>query len=321
MIGIMKGIVFPCIISLLLGIGLGYYFQFIFSNKKEISYNISRSREVNLTNPLIDCEQYESSALLKVNTLKKKVEKLIKDYQIDISLYYRNLNNGPWFGINESTQFSPHSLLKVPILIAYLKKAEFEHDILVKRIQFLGTQTVSQNLLKTDQLKPNTTYTVDELLERMISLSDNTALELLYKNIEESYIISVHKELDIPYPNNSTPSDYLTVRSYASLFRILYNSTYLSRSMSEKALSYLLKSDLTEGIRSSLPKEVKTALKYGIMPAGENAKTQFHECGIIYANKNPYILCIMTKGNDLKVANKFMHDASKLIYEEITKIK
>ncbi len=29
-----------------------------------------------------------------------------------ISVYFRDLNNGPWFGINEKEEFSPASLLK-----------------------------------------------------------------------------------------------------------------------------------------------------------------------------------------------------------------
>lgn len=314
----------PLLLFFLTGLVAGFFVKnVIIFNRNTPLYSIIRSPNKKLTNPLIDCEQYESSALIKINTLKREVEEIIKKYpSVNIALYYRNLNNGPWFGINESSQFSPHSLLKVPILIAYLKKAESDPEVLNKKINYSGKQSISKNIFSQDQLTPNNEYTVDELLNRMVSLSDNTALELLYKNIDENYIKAIHQELDIPYPNNTTPNDYLTVRTYASLFRILYNATYLSRDMSEKALHYLLQSDFTQGIRTSLPKNTTTALKYGVMPASKDSPaTQLHECGIIYAKNNPYILCIMTKGNDLKTAVKFINEASKLIYQEVTKSK
>jgi beta-lactamase class A len=311
-------IITTLIIGIIVGISINKILPKSFSG-----YTILRSQDKNLTNPLIDCEQYESNAIIPVNTLKKKVESLISDYADihNIAVYYRDLNNGPWFGINETSQFSPHSLLKVPILIAYLKKAETDPTLLIQKIKFTGIQSISNNLLQKDQLIPNTEYTVEELISRMIAYSDNSSLELLYKNIDQKYIIAIHKELDIPYPDNSTPADYLTVRMYAGLFRILYNSTYLSRNMSEKALKYLLTSDLTHGMRSGLPKTVKAALKYGIMPKGESNYTQFHECGIIYAEKHPYILCVMTKSTNLEKAVNFMRDLSKLVYEEVTNVK
>jgi beta-lactamase class A len=36
----------------------------------------------------------------------------------NISLCYRDLNNGPWFAVNEDKIFYPSSLLKVPLFMA-----------------------------------------------------------------------------------------------------------------------------------------------------------------------------------------------------------
>jgi beta-lactamase class A len=43
-----------------------------------------------------------------------------------ISVYLRALNNGDRLGIDEKEYFSPASLIKVPVLMAYLKKSELE---------------------------------------------------------------------------------------------------------------------------------------------------------------------------------------------------
>ncbi len=51
-----------------------------------------------------------------------------------IGIYVRNLNNGPWFGINEDEKYSPASLMKVPILITFLKWIESDPNILTRKI-------------------------------------------------------------------------------------------------------------------------------------------------------------------------------------------
>lgn len=43
---------------------------------------------------------------------------------INLSVYFRNLTNGNWFGIEEKELFSPASLMKLPLLLAYYKLEE-----------------------------------------------------------------------------------------------------------------------------------------------------------------------------------------------------
>lgn len=57
---------------------------------------------------------------------------------IEIGLYVRNLQNGPWFGINENIDFSPASLLKVSTLMAYLKWIEIDPSIWNKKFILTG---------------------------------------------------------------------------------------------------------------------------------------------------------------------------------------
>ena len=53
---------------------------------------------------------------------------------IHMGVYVRNLNNGPWFGINENEAYSPASLMKVPVLMTYLRWAEIEPNLLNKKL-------------------------------------------------------------------------------------------------------------------------------------------------------------------------------------------
>lgn len=92
------------------------------------------------TNPLLECENNSSFAKQKYIPFEKdaleRIEKEVKKSHsgTEISVYFRNLNNGPWFGINEDARFLPASLMKVTLLISYLKWWEDDSTLMEKRL-------------------------------------------------------------------------------------------------------------------------------------------------------------------------------------------
>jgi hypothetical protein len=80
----------------------------------------------------------------------------------------------------------------------------------------------------------------------------------------------------------------------------------------------LSQSSYDSGLVSGLPDDITTANKFGF---NENAKyddgTQLHDCGIVYSDPDPYILCIMTKTPAVPVAQRIISDTSKQVYEAL----
>ncbi len=300
-----------------LGFAAGFYTRGIIPEKSD-SISFMRFSSDKLTSPLLDCEIFDSTVNTQVNTLKKNVNDLIESLPetvSEVSVYYRDLNNGPSFGINEQDKFAPASLLKVPLMIAYLKKVETNPDLLQEKIGYSGQHYLGDNLPQQDTLTKGENYTVDNLLYRMIALSDNIAFETLLNHISPDDIKKVHKDLDIIYPNNNTPDDYISVKSYAGLFRVLYNATYLNQQMSEKALQYLTQTDFHLGIQAGIPKNITSALKFGLRDINEQGTIQIHDCGIIYGSKKPYLLCVMTKGENRDELIRTIQQISSDIYQ------
>ncbi len=197
--------------------------------------------------------------------------------------------------------------------------AEDNPSILENELVYKGQEVIDQNIIPDEKITPGKKYKIDYLLYRMIALSDNAAFELLALSMPSDILKKVHYDLGIPFPEEATQTDFMNVRSYSSLFRVLYNSSYLTRHYSNLALIKLIEAQYDNGLRAGVPKKVEIAHKFGVKQIENEKKVQLHDCGIIYHKVNPYVLCIMTKGNDIKNQEKIISSISKTVYDEIDK--
>lgn len=312
-----------------------FFFGFFLSNKvfpqKQQSDDseeiIRKSYNYKFINPILECNP-NISLNNNLTSLKKSVQQIIdqetskKDISF-ASVYFRDLNNGPWFSINANEYFSPASLIKVPILIAYLKKAEDDPSILQQKIvNTIDPNSGSniQNVKPSTTIEPNKEYTIEELLNRMIINSDNDAYNDLANNLSSEELVKVYQDLDVDISKAFTNpnGNIITVKDYASFYRILFNASYLNQDMSEKALNLLSQSEYKEALVAGVPKNIVVAHKFGERKYLDTGETQLHDCGIIYAPKKPYLLCVMTRGTDITKANQTIKGISEKIYQTLT---
>ncbi len=273
-------------------------------------------------NPLLECDNYRPSQLHSVLNMELELKDYISRMQTEkraafISVYFRDLNFGPWMGINEKEYFSPASLLKVPIMIAALKKAETEPGFLQKRIPYTHQleNNVVPNIKDTHLVTIGRSYTIENLIERMIEFSDNEAKELLLANLDPPFIIKVMNDIGIGNTGDMS-KDFVSVKDYSGFFRLLYNATYLNRDLSEKALRILSKTAFDKGIIGGLPKGTKVSHKFGERAYSDSNVKQLHECGIVYNGSSPYLLCIMTRGTDFAEQETILSDISRIVYKD-----
>lgn len=289
----------------------------------------SRQSGYSFINPLLDCEvewKWENQKYIPFEKeVTEKIKKTImeKNPWIHLSVYFRNLNNGPWFWINENEPFSPASLLKLPILISYYKWKESKPNLFEERIP-VTTETfwIAQNIAPKNPLKPGEVRTVGELLEHMIWYSDNLASTSLVTFIPEEIVNNSFKDFWVTSPSEgaTTTTDFVSVKEYASFFRILYNSSYLNRDSSEKALKLLSQVDYEDGLKKYIPKNVVVSHKFWERGGELNGKivNQLHDCGIVYYSQYPYLICVMTKWETtFPKLQTLIQNTSKIIFDEI----
>lgn len=258
---------------------------------------------------------------LKVDLDKYFNEKMVEGDITDVSVYFRDLNDGPVMGINEHSTFSSASLLKLPIIITVFKIAETKPEILEYKLVNEGDDDrIDQHFSPEDTIKNNVSYSVNEIVRYALVYSDNKAIKMLNEFISmeggyENNLQVVFRELGLILPDDLYDRD-ISTRAYASLFRLLYNSSYLHTEYSEEIMKILSESNFKTGLRAGVPEDVKVAHKFGerFLETGEK---QLHDCGVVYYPKNPYLLCVMTRGNDFDKLARIIREVSEKFYVEV----
>lgn len=281
-----------------------------------------RKGQYSFINPLLDCYDFEESSLASMKKLEKQIESFI-DSEIKAgnishcSVYYRDLNNGPWIGVNEDEEYAPASLLKVPFMIAALRQTEIDPGFIRKSVIYYPQRSeLEQHIVdSTFRLTPGQSYTMEELVNYMIIYSDNDAKDLLLANLPLTTFNSVFYDLGIEIEKFGVEDNFLSVKDYSTYFRLLYNATYLSRNMSNVALQILAGSTYKKGIAAGVPAGVVVSHKFGERTIQNSPEIQLHECGIVYKENSPYILCVMVRGVDFDKNASVIRNISKITWE------
>ena len=273
-------------------------------------------------NPLLACGDENFSGLQNdaTNSLRNSLEELIQKKEnessvVDGAVYIRPFNGGPWLGINYETMFTPGSLLKVPLIMSVYKHAEREPGFLEKKILFEGGAVPAVEYFSSIEIHPGQTYSVEDLVKAVLIDSDNNAAVLLTQLISHDELRDSYSQLGIEEP--AFGEDYsMTVRTYASFFRILYNATYIDHDASEHLLAVLGQATFDKGLVAGVPNGVVVAHKFGERQLQGQEGVQLHDCGIVYA-KNPYLICVMLRGSNLDTLAGVIAEISKKVYESV----
>ncbi len=317
------------IIAVLASVLLGYFLRG--SDLFSSVVNNSCTSKLVFLKPSIDCDSIDEKSE-KLSVLQQKAEVMISGYVKTnkvkrVSMFVRDLNTSRFAGVNDTDSYYMASLLKTPLLIGGYKLAEVEPKILDQEIVYSGVPNLygEQVVEVSDKMVVGQSYKIKDLLYRSVVYSDNTAAQMLFDYYPEEYMDRILQSLGIQITKpTGEVENYVTARSYANIFRILYNASFLNKEYSNEALSILSQTKFNGGATAKLPKGTLVAHKFAertlVYPDNTVAVKQFHECGIVYAKngKDPYIFCVMTEGSDYKTLESVIADISLLVFDEIT---
>jgi beta-lactamase class A len=265
---------------------------------------------IQLTHPLIMNEMvFESKCMEHIKAAGENIIEKNKKNNIisDASVYFRNLESGECITINDDVKYNPGSLFKLPVLMTYLKLSETNTQLLNSSITYdaVMPNTPAQTFGEQSKIKFGGTYTIKMLLEEMAINSDNNATMLLNNFLDTKVLNQIFTDLEIEVPDMHNIKYAVSAKDYSKFLRVLYNSTYLNDENSEYALQILTKSPFKAGITKNLLSGTVCAHKFGEF-GDAYGNVQLHESAIVYVNKQPYLLTIMSKGSDVKALPNFI---------------
>ena len=173
------------LLGISLGVGLSWTSRVVFNHYGVHESERSVNTLANLTNPYLECPGFSGSDA-KLNRAKADIIDFIEtkketDDSLKVSVYARDLNNGPWVGIDEKERYISASLMKVPVMMMLLKQVEqgrlsLEDELVYEPEKLDPMRDINNDALEDVALMvPGESYSIAELMKRMVSYSSNEA--------------------------------------------------------------------------------------------------------------------------------------------------
>lgn len=227
------------------------------------------------------------------------------------AIVIKNFKNGQEYHINENKQFSSASLYKLWVMALAFEKIKAGT---LKEDEVLTMTT--DDLDRIQEILPrgagNISMSVQEALERMITVSDNDAAILLYSHMG-------HEEVTSYLANNGfndsafTSPPQTSAKDISDFYEKLYKGAVVDRQYSDRMLALLSRQRISDKLPKYLPEGVKIAHKTGELGNFE------HDAGIISSAGGDYIIVVLTQASDPKVGSETVAKLSKAVYQYFSK--
>jgi len=232
-------------------------------------------------------------------SLRRKLANEIARFKGEAGIVIKDLRNNWEIFHNKDKFFPSASLAKIPIMSACFLAAEegkikLDREVALKNSDKL---TGSGTLKET---RAGVTFSIEELIGRMIYDSDNTATNILTNIVGIDYLNNAFNSFGLKKTNLSRRvadffsrdkgiENYTTAEDMASIFERMYRRSLVNEDVSEKCLKLLKLQHANDRIPKYLPVDVTIAHKTGL------ERGVCHDAGIVFSCKGDFLICVLTK--------------------------
>jgi len=252
--------------------------------------------------------------LINFVPLRKDLEARFNQIEAQRSFYFEYLPDGTSIRAGSDNELVAASLIKVPLCMNLYRAAELGRINLDKPVAVTGPE-LDNAYGELWKQGAGTTITLRQAAQMALQQSDNTATHVIFDAMKG--LLTADEEslarLDVDQ-NMQAGQAVINAKSYSSVLKSLYFSSYLEKTNSQELLTYLTKSTATNRLAKGLPPGVAVAHKIGVY----NTSWSESDCGIVYVPKRPYAICVMV-GLPEDQADKFIADISKTVYDFVGK--
>lgn len=231
--------------------------------------------------------------------LRRTIEAMLAEYTGRFAVVIVHPPTGGRLDINRDMIFPSASMIKVPIMYEIMRQAATGRLSLDEFLTVTADVRTDGGILQ--ELRPDITMTIRELVTLMTVLSDNTATNMLIDRIGMASVNHTMADLGLTATVlRRRMMDFAAARAgnenetsaadLALLFEIILNSTGLPRTHSTWMLDILKRQQIQDKLPFYLPEETVLAHKTGTLTGVE------HDGGILFLPGGPYIICVLSSG-------------------------
>lgn len=226
-----------------------------------------------------------------------------------------DLASGEQLVLNETEQFPAASLAKIPIMVEVFRQAH-EGRLKLDTWVEVGAADQVEGAGVIHALSPGARFRVADLLSLMITVSDNTAANMLLDLVGMDAVNATAWELGLRgtricnkfqvIPVVRTGNNVTTARDMTVLLTRIVRGEAVSWDACRRMLGLLKRQQFNEGLPSRLP--VAGEGPVGSIPLWEVAhKTgmlsdAFHDAGLVYLPGRGFAITVLTSGSSNRAA-------------------
>lgn len=265
---------------------------------------------------------------VSAQSLEERILPIAKEHKGKIAVAVKSLTSDESYFLNENAVMPTASLIKLPIMIETFRLAEEGKVKLDQVVTLKKDDQVPGAGVLTDSFTPGATLTLLDAVRLMITVSDNTATNLVLDAITIPATNATMKSLGFPetrinskvYKGGATTVDPERSKQYGlgstsakemtGILELLAGGKVVSPKACEEMLGILKKNQDNELCVRYLPSGTAVAHKTGAVSA---ART---DAGIVYLKGKPaYIFVVLTNDNDDK--NWVIDNAAQLTLAKV----
>lgn len=251
----------------------------------------------------------------------KTIDRVIKNFSGNCAICVKNMNTKKTILYNEDYVFPAASIIKLVVMGEILHKINMgEITLDDKVIVYDSLITKGDGIIR--YLDADHSFSIRELITLMITVSDNTAANILIdiakmedvnkfsgnlglKNTVLSRKMMDFKAAGLGKENVTCAGDI------CRFLELLYNGKIINEVCCKFMIDILKKQQVNGRIDMFIPGSIVLAHKTGTLEKLE------HDVGILYGNKSDYIMCIFTSaGRSNAECRSFIGYAAKAFYSE-----
>lgn len=232
------------------------------------------------------------------------IEEHVSTLNGQYGIYYINLADGLEFGVNEREEFHAASTVKIPLALCI--SLLMEEGIIQPDRELIYTEDdfeTGSGRLQFEEY--GTRYTVQELIDMSIRLSDNVAANMLLRMLGRRNLKTFMRSMGGRVVDDDR--NVTCPRDMAIYMKKVYDYSQKS-GFCRTLLHHLENTVFNDRLPALLPKDIKVAHKIGTWYGS------YHDVGIVFTEK-PYIISIMSKDVNESDALRDIADISRMFFD------